>query len=90
MAEDWARQIGLDRRSQQIILLARRACPIWPARTRQNPRNPKSTGRKSKVPGLAARAHLQASGGGLVNIRASIVLQSSAILGSNAMLPYAE
>ena len=71
MAEDWARQIGLDRRSQQIILLARRACPIWPARTRQNPRNPKSTGRKSKVPGLAARAHLQASGGGLVNIRAS-------------------
>jgi len=42
MAEDWARQIGLDRRSQQIILLARRACPIWPARTRQNPRNPKS------------------------------------------------
>jgi len=42
MAEDWARQIGLDRRSQWIILLARRACPIWPARTRQNPRHPKS------------------------------------------------
>jgi len=30
------------------------------------PRNPKSTGRKSKLLGLAAHAHLQANGGGLV------------------------
>jgi hypothetical protein len=67
MAEDWARQIGLDRRSQQIILLARRACPIWPARTRQNPRNPKSNlEAKPNGLGLAAQTHLQANGGGLV------------------------
>jgi len=39
---------------------------------------------------MAAQTYLPANGGGLVNIRASIVLQSSAILGSNAMLPYAE